>query len=207
MIQTNFAFWLGWKIISRSLRFAAQLTMVCLLIIALTGCECIQKSSLTYHVWNNDTFQRFREPALDPKIEVFTDAERKDFLVVYDEVRDTTEDLHRRAFFLGANQHRLAEQRKPSFLNPKLAANLEMVPLNGNTNKLPFAVFGKELAIHTEKGVIGPYVLPTYENKSGMVLRILVSPFAVTGDVVIGALLVGSVAGLIYVYGGGSGSL
>lgn len=175
--------------------------------IALTGCECIQNHSLTHHVWNNSSFQRFREPAPAPKIEVFADAERKDFLVVYDEVRDTTEDLQRRAFFLGANQSRLADQRKPSFIDPKLAANLERVPLNGNTNKFPFATFDKELTIHTDKGVIGPSDLPAYENNSAKALRILVSPFAVTGDVVIGALLVGSVFGIIFLQSGWSGSL
>ena len=188
-------------------RLVAQIgrsVIVSAITIAQTGCECIEKHSLTHHVWNNSSFQRFREPAPAPKIEVFADAEQKDFLVVYDEVRDTTEDLHRRAFFLGANQSRLAHQRKPSFIDPKLATILEVVPLNGNTNKFPFATFDKKLSIHTEKGVIGPYDLPAYEGKSGMALRIVVSPFAVTGDAVIGALLVGSVFGLMIAYGGGS---
>ena len=175
-------------------------TLVCALVVALSGCESICEDSLTARVWTSGDFQHFREPATSPRVQVFADEQRKDFLVTYVEVRDTTEAPRLRAFYLGENTRRLLERRKPKFVDPKIANNLQAVSVNGKSQQVPFARFDNELTVHTDQGDIGPFSLPTYEVRSGVAARVMLTPFAVAGDVVIGAVIVGSVVGLAYLY-------
>jgi hypothetical protein len=188
-------------------QFLAQGLLACLVLITVTGCECVQDYSLTYKVWNSSDLRHYREAASNPNVQVFEDTQQKDFLVTYDEVRDTTDQPRRRAYFLGANERRLSKGQKPSFTNPKRAAKLPSIPVNGDTNQVPFTLYGTALTIQTEKGKVGPYPLPAYEDRSGLAQRLALSPLAVAGDAVLGGLLAGLFAAMAYAYGGGSGSL
>ena len=188
----------------KTLCLCLRLSFICVLVILMTGCECVEKYSLTSHVWK---FKNFREPAFNPKTEVFEDAGHKDFLIVYNEVHEGSEVSKRRAFFLGSNVLRLANREKPLFVNPQLTNNLPSIPVNAETNRLPFAIVGKNLVIHTDIGIIGPYDLPTYESKSGPTTRALLTPFALIGDAAVGAVMVGAWVGLWIGYGGGSFTL
>ena len=161
------------------------------LALLLTGCT----SSFTYKVWNTGEFRHVREPAPNPAPAVFYEPQRKDFLVSYDSVRDGGDDPRRLHYFVGENENRVSERRKPHFTSAKGAA-LIAVPLNDATNHLPAATFRKELIIYTAAGVIGPDPLPVFEETKGNTTRALLTPFAVVGD----AALISAILALFGVF-------
>ena len=161
------------------------------LALLLTGCT----SSFTYKVWNTGEFRHVREPATHPAPAVFYEPHRKDFLVAYDSVRDGGDDPRRLHYFVGENENRVSERRKPHFTSTKGAA-LIAVPLNDSAHQLPTATFRNELTIYTVAGVIGPDPLPVFEETNGNTTRVLLTPFAVVGD----ATLVSAILALFAVF-------
>ena len=157
----------------------------------LTGCT----SSFTYKVWHTGEFRHVREPATNPALAVFYEPQRKDFLVAYNSVLDGGDDPRRLNYFVGENENRVSQRRKPHFVSTQDAA-LIVVPLNDSTNRLPAATFRKELTIHTADGVIGPDPLPIFEETNGTTTRVLLTPLAVMGD----AALVSAVLALFAVF-------
>src|SRR3954466_8104923 len=136
----------------------------------VTGCE----HSFTYTVWKTGEFRHFREPATNASVAVFYEPQRNDFLVAYDSVLDGGDDPRRLYYFLGENEQRIVERKKPNFV-PTNGPVLIVVPVNGATN-LPAAIFQNELTVYTTQGSIGPYPLPAYEETSGTVVRVLLTP-------------------------------
>ena len=146
---------------------------------------------------------------------MYVKPDRSDTLVTYDEFHEKNGDTRRRAFFLFANLRQIENGKKPRFVDFKSIDEQKLLPVaeRSMTNN---ALAGTFLVNHgpLEKtfGIVwagqemGPYGLPTYPEISSQNRRVLLTPLAVTGDVVAAAVLVGSVAGIYVIYAYCSGN-
>src|SRR5437762_943821 len=75
----------------------------------LSGCA-------THALWEDGRFARYHEPANPANLRLFHSKERREVLVEYDEGREDSDSIRRRAFWLEPNLPRLEERRKPRFV-------------------------------------------------------------------------------------------
>jgi len=170
----------------------------------LIGCRALNDWPLTYNLWHNRMLARFNEPADNPHLQLFQSARTNDVLVQYDEVREKNEKVRVRSFFLNRNLERLEGGKKPRFVNPSKADNLQPIPL---VSELPAAdnshpligvvsTNGHEVTLCDQGRELASFSLPVYETAGGKVERVILTPVAATCDVVI----VGVVAGVVLAY-------
>lgn len=179
-------------------RFLIRATALFLLVPAV-GCQ----HSLTGKLWSSDGFAHFREPAAEPHVEVFYTPEFNDFLVAYDSVRDGGEEPRRQTYLAIANERNIWNRKMPRLLSTN-GLNLVSVPLNGETNVLPYATYDQSLTIYTTGERLGPYPLPNYKETDGIAAKTALTPLAVTGDVSIAAAIVGLLAFIAWCESGAS---
>jgi hypothetical protein len=176
----------------------------------LTGCEAVHRCSLTYNLWNNGEMRRFYEPAPNPRLELSYDAKQEDVLAAYDEAHETRSGIRRRAYFVNRNRLKVETGQKPHFVKPEIASGLPAVPLavtapaSSSPGAGPQAVVSTNGQQFTLNGDFDghTYQLPIYQDQSGMAERVLLSPLAVTGDVVMVGLVTGVVAAFLWVSSG-----
>jgi hypothetical protein len=180
---------------------ACQALAVLFLIAFGVSCASVYEESLTYRLWNNDSFQQFNEPASDPRLALFADSRRGDVLVQYDEIREKDGLTQRRAFFVNANRRRLETGRKPRFVGANAAVGLEPIPILPAGLGQPVPPAGLCVVLDTNLntftlhsgGQAGAAVaLPTYGTTGGA-RKTFLTPLTVTGD----AVVVGATAGVI----------
>jgi hypothetical protein len=170
----------------------------------LSGCRELNDGPLTYQLWQDRAFARFNEPADNPHLQLFQSARTNDVLVQYDEVREKNEKVRRRSFFLNPNLERLEGGKKPRFVSPRKADNLQPIPL---VSELPAAdnshgligvvsTNGHEVTLRDRGLELASFSLPVYESAGGKVERVILTPLAAASDVAI----VGVTAGVILAY-------
>jgi hypothetical protein len=175
----------------------------------LIGCRELHDWPLTYRLWDDRAFARFNEPADNPHLQLFQSARTNDVLVQYDEVREKNEKVRRRTFFLNPNLERLEHGKKPRFVNPSKADNLQPIPLvselpaSDNSHSLIGVVStnGHEVTLRDQDRELASFSLPVYETAGGKVERVFLTPVVATCDVVIVVVIVGVAAGVIVAYG------
>src|ERR1700722_17327442 len=87
----------------------------------LTGCA-------TNALWEdarNDKYQ----PSHPANLEIFQRGKDNEVLVVYDDQRLKTGAIHRRAYFLSANEDRVRCGRRPIFVPVSVASGMEAIPV------------------------------------------------------------------------------
>ena len=189
---------------SRFLKRLIHGCIVAALLFSITGCDTAKKYSLTYKLWDSPDMRRFNEPASNPNLELFRSAKTNDVLVQYDEVRENSDTVQRRAYFLFRNERQIKAGRKPSFVKPGKDAGMKPMPLaygdllSTNVpamdgNYAMASANSNRFTVHLDAQRMGPYELPVYERKTGQVQRSVLTPFAVAGDVV----MVGVVAAFV----------
>ena len=62
---------------------------------------------------------------------------------------------------------------------------------------------GFNFTLHSAGGTVSEFHLPAYEDSFSTAQRALLTPLTVVGDVVVGAVAVGTVLGLIWLSAGG----
>jgi hypothetical protein len=186
-------------ILPRLLRIGLR-SLSCGLCALVLGCQSTGDWSLTYKLWNNESFHDFKMPASDPQVRLFADERRSDVLVVYDEVRENDGSVRRRAFFANRNLERIRDGRKPRFVGLSACSGLKPIPvLRFDSSK---ALPGEGLAVvttdrpyefllYSDARQLGAVGLPAYGSNGGF-KKTLLTPLAVTGD----TLIVGTVVGL-----------
>jgi hypothetical protein len=152
-------------------------------------------------VWETGRFSRFHEPAVPSNLTLFHSSQAKDILVVYDECREGTDAVRRRAYWLEPSTRNLLEGRPPRFVSLDAAKGLPGVPVVqclpasplpspqglfavASTNSPGFTLFctDKTLTYHQ---------LPVYADSSGKVKQVLLTPFAVVADLsIVGGVIV-----------------
>jgi hypothetical protein len=70
----------------------------------------------------------FAEPASDPRLALFANPGGEDVLVLYDESSEKNDRVQRRAYFLEPNAERIAQHKKPRFVDPQAAAAMNPLP-------------------------------------------------------------------------------
>ena len=185
-------------------RKAIRFLLTACLAPGLTGCRELNDWPLTYRLWDERMLARFNEPADNPHLQLFQSARTNDVLVQYDEVREKNEKVRVRSFFLNRNLERLEGGKKPRFVSPRKADNLQPIPLvselsaSDNSHRLIGVVssHGHEVTLCDQERVLATFSLPVYETAGGKVERVILTPVVATCDVVI----VGVVAGVIVAY-------
>jgi len=179
----------------------------------LIGCREIHDWPLTYKIWDDRAFARFNEPADSPHLQLFQSARTNDVLVQYDEVREKNEKVRRRTFFLNPNLERLEHGKKPRFVNPRKADNLQPIPLVSelpafdNSHRLIVVVssHGHAVTLRDQGRELASFSLPVYETAGGKVERVILTPVAATCDVVIVGVVAGVVLAYLWAASGGPG--
>jgi hypothetical protein len=174
-------------------------------LVVLTVLVCLtQTGCLTKRLWENEGLRSFYEPATDAHLALFVAMDGRDVLVRYDEQRESDDAVRQRAFFLQPNLKRLEARLKPRFIDPAVALKLERVPTveaaatNAVASRAQVRLRdqGDRFILLQSGEELGPYTLPTYPDSQSTVARVLLTPLAVTGDLVI----VGSVVGIWVAY-------
>lgn len=179
-------------------------------LLGLTGCQSVKDYSLTHRLWTSAEMRVFYEPAADPRLEFFYDRTQGDVLTVYDETHETRNGRRRRAYFANRNRIGVEAGRKPRFVNPERSRGLpailaESAPAS-SSHASTLHVFVATNGQHfTFSGGFGDhdYQLPVYPDHAGVVSRVLFSPFAIAGDVVMVGVVAGVVVAYSYAQGGG----
>jgi len=161
-----------------------------------TGCETCQKYSLTYKLLTAGEMRNFYGPAPSTDLQLYEVPDRRDVLVMYNEVSEKNGSIRRRAYLLYANIHRIRANHKPRFVNPRILD--EMTPIvvrqtvaatsSRNDQASVYATARTNcdsFMLYTTNGEQGPYELPTYRFKGDVVSIIALIPFAVVGDTLI----------------------
>jgi hypothetical protein len=169
-----------------------------------TGCQTVEKYSLTYRVWDNGDWRKFSEPAPNPNLALFEATNRADVLVQYDALSEKRSTVKRRAYYLQQNEARIAAGKKPTWVRPSVADGMKpiaVLPTQGAITNLPpelpaYAVVTKEgrgFTLYRPMVFETTFALPVYAETSGTPTRIMLTPFAVAGDTV----MVGAVAAYV----------
>jgi hypothetical protein len=188
--------------------------LACLcLVFALTGCETAQDYSLTAKLWSNPEMRHFAEPAVEANLEVFI-LHSGEMLVRYDELRERDGRIRRRAYLVSENVDRLSKHKKPRFADPTIARNLQPVPITSlpmvQSNSPPAIVSvcylkdRKEFVLTGMPSLNGTYELPVYAENNGNAMRVVLTPFAVGGDIGVVGVVAGIVAAYAYAHGAAS---
>ncbi len=174
-----------------------------LLLLPLLAAGCI-----THQLWTDSGFDSWNEPAPAVDLQLFRDAPHRRVLVVYQEFSERREKIRERAYFVDEAQTPAANPFAPKFVDPKISRNLAPVtvfpimPTNSidefyavaETNNPGFKLFSGAVKS-------GPHYLPVYDDGSGRVKRIALTPVAATVDLNI----VGGAAGILWLYAEGPG--
>ncbi|SRR5581483_3010367 len=187
---------------------AARLTSFIIASLLLTGAGCsdLADHSLTGNLWSPESANHCGPLLTNVDLHVFEKSDHSDFLVQYNEEREKNGAVRRRSYFLLENDPSVERFGKPRFVDPKAAQNLQPIPVRldtSATNLCPglsatVSTNGTSFFLFRDGKYLGEYRLPAYVETASRTRQILLTPLAVTGDVVIAATVVGVIAGLIY---------
>jgi len=164
-------------------------------VLLLTGCETVEKYSLTYRLWDNEDWRNFSEPAPHPNLALFEVTNHSDVLVQYDALSERHSTVTRHAYFLHLNQARIEAGTKPELVKPSATYGWKSIPLlpapGDLTNRLPglpaYAVVtneGRGFTLFRPPETEATFELPVYAESFGTPTRVVLTPFAVAGDTV-----------------------
>lgn len=182
--------------------------MTSVMLIALTGCQCMRENTFTGKLWETDDFRHFRGPDTNAPITVYAIPGREEFLVTYLEVRDSADRPRTRALLLRADQTADAAT-KPRFVSTNMAG---LRPISGMSEMTPLphaAVSSNAVVIQFADGSVQRHVLPEYESASGAVTKAALTPLTIVGDATLVSLITAVIAAIAVAHSGApySGSL
>ena len=205
----NFAS-LGQPHLAYCMNFKAWILPLAVALLASTsGCSTGDTIFLTPRLWGPGMVRNFHEPSDQPGLKVFRSSKPADYLVLYEEMWENGGRIRRRAFYLNANLERLHSRRKPRFVNPAKAESLELVPVllefaTASTNaaaSVSLSPDGTFWRLHEADGEVVDFNLPTYPTAGSTVLRVALTPLAVSGDAIIVGTFVGLLVAISYANG------
>ncbi|MEI7733648.1 MAG: hypothetical protein WCO56_29050 [Verrucomicrobiota bacterium] len=161
----------------------------------LLGLALLSSGCVTEALWKESNFC---EPTRNPNLRLFNAAARQDVLVQYDEMRDSSDRIRPRAYYLFENQG----ARKPKFVKPATAALVE-IPIFSHTNthipgtnQYPYALLVTNpvgFALVRPGQPATNHDLPVYPDQMEWTYRVLLTPLAVAADITI----IGAVAAVL----------
>ena len=184
------------------------------LMLLLTGCETVEKYSLTYRLWDNEDLSNYSSPAPNPNLALFETTNPANVLVQYDALGEKHTAVTRRSYYLWPNQARVAEGKKPRWVKPAVAEGMKPIPVMScpdlATNLPPEQTAyaettqeGRGFSLSRPPEPKETYDLPVYPETYGTTTRLALTPFAVAGDTVM-VCGVGAVVGFFLWVGMGA---
>lgn len=177
---------------TRGLAFPLM-ALTCLMFL-LTGCETARKYSFTYRLWDSEDLRKWSEPAPNPNLALFATPDGSDVLVRYDAFSEKHSAIECRAYYLHSNTARVAAGQRPVFVTPVQAESLRRIPVlnfeaatNASGRPTDYAILAQEGRAFKLYGPVGRgdrFELPVYPESAGTGVRLLETPLAVIGDVV-----------------------
>jgi hypothetical protein len=172
-----------------------------------SGCETVQKYSLSYKLWDTEEFRKWSEPSSNPRLALFETPDHTDLLVEYDAVSEKHSVIKRQAYYVQPNQARIDAAKAPKLVAPVAPGGMRPIPVFEEstlatnppahlTNYAVVSASGREFTLHPQAEPLGAIQLPVYPEGSGTALRIALTPLAALGDTVMVGL-VASVAALV----------
>jgi hypothetical protein len=183
------------------------------LLLLLTGCEMVEKHSLTYRLWDNGDLRKWSEPAPNPNLAIFEATNGTDLLVQYDARSEKRSAVKRRAYYLLQNEARIVAGKKPKLVSLAVADGMKpiaVLPTQVPVTNLPpglaaYAVVTKEergFTLYRPPQPAAIFDLPVYAETSGTPTRIVLTPFAVVGDTVMVGVVAAVVGSYLWAQGG-----
>ena len=174
------------------------------LLLLVTGCETVEKYSLTYRLWDNDDLRKWSEPAPNPNLALFEATQGADILVQYDAMSEKHSAVVRRSYYLQQNAERIAAGKKPKLIQGSVSDGMRPVPVlpaQGAASHPPsafpsYAVVtneGRAFTLYRPPESGATFDFPVYLETSGTPTRLMLTPLAVAGDTV----MVGVVAAVV----------
>ena len=150
----------------------------------------------THALWNKTSLDAFNQPADEPHLQLFEWPPQSDLLAVYNEYSERSDAIRTRAYFVGQNQKRVEQRRRPRFVSIKRLHDLTPVPVCITTNSPPafFALLAtnhQSFTLYSGAHSVGSHELPVYNDGKARLARIALTPVAVAADLTI----VGGVVG------------
>ena len=183
------------------------------LLLFVTGCETVEKYSLTCRVWDNGEWRKFSEPAPNLNLALFEATNGVEVLVQYDALSEKRSTIKRRAYYLQQNEARIAAGKKPKWVKPSVADGMKPIPvlptqgdITNQSPKLPtYAVVTKEgrgFTLYRLMESEATFDLPFYAETTGTATRLVLTPFAVAGDTVLVCGVVATFGFLLWIQSG-----
>jgi len=160
------------------------------------GCESAREASFTCKLWDKDV-RSYCQPVANPELALYEAKPAREVLVEYNALSDRDDQIKRRAYFLEANQKRIAAGKAPQFVDPGLSRNLTAIPqqVSTNTYAIP-GTNGWTFTLYRPGREPEVCNLPTYRDDHNTAGRVALTPLAVAGD----ATILGVVAAVILGY-------
>lgn len=164
----------------------------------------ISQGGCTYALWSDESMGGLRQPALEPDLHLYESGQAEDFLVVYNESYRHKHQtaVHRRAYWLGKNLSRTADNCRPIFANSVLTTNLLSIPVyyaqvDVDSNQVYSAICAtnsQSFSLFSHGKYMGAYDLPVYTDRRGNLEKAALTPFAVTIDLTV-------IGGIFFLWG------
>ncbi|HEX4263265.1 MAG TPA: hypothetical protein VH597_02915 [Verrucomicrobiae bacterium] len=162
-------------------------------------------SGCTIALWHNDIIDSWNEPATDSHVRLFQSQPPEKILVVYTEHCGHKDAMRTQAYWLDENRKQPERHQAPHFVSTNSCTGLTAIPVFLSPpeppNLPPFyavtATNGQSFSLYSGKTKTASHNLPSYDDSTGEVEKVLLTPVAVAGDLTI----IGGVIGYIYVGG------
>jgi hypothetical protein len=189
----------------KTTRSAAMFQLVAAgLLLLVTGCETVEKYSLTYRLWDNGDLRKWSEPAPNPNLALFEATQGADVLVQYDAISEQHSAVRRRSYYLQQNAERVAAGKRPKWIQSSVPDRMRSIPVllaQGDVSQPPaelpsYAALtngGRAFTLYRPLKSQATFDFPVYAETSGTPTRIVFTPLAVAGDTV----MVGVVAAVV----------
>jgi hypothetical protein len=100
----------------------------CLLFL-VSGCETVQKCSLSYRLWDNSDFSKWSEPSPNPRLAIYESPDHTWLLVEYDAYSEKHSVIKRQAYDLQSNQARISAGKAPKLVDLAAARGMTSIPV------------------------------------------------------------------------------
>ena len=177
------------------------LQLVLLLSLSLGSGGCVTK-----RLWEDDPLVRMREPARPVELELFKSQQNTDVLVCYQEVKEGSDELQWRAYWLKPILGAPRNPHQPKFISVVATNGLTVVPIfvemptawSGSnwfavlkTNPPGFVLYSGQqpLAVHEHE-------LPVYPGQFGKAAQAFLTPPAAVVDLAVCSAVIAGYVGL-----------
>ena len=163
------------------------------------------QSGCTLALWQNDIVDSWNEPATESHVRLFQSKPPEKILVVYTEHCGHKNAMRTQAYWLDKNQNQPERHRAPHFVSTNSSKGLTAIPVFLSPPEPPdlppfyavAATDGQSFTLYSNGDKIASHHLPSYDDSTGEVEKVLLTPVAFAGDLTI----IGGVIGYLYVGG------